>query len=210
METKKDKLREKINEFILNNNNSHLTEEILCKKFKVSRTPVREVLKYLEQDGFIQTQRKKGITFKHFTVKEIEDIYQVRLALEELAVEKAVKNINDGAIKKLKKYAKMYRQAREKEDEILWEKADKLFHETIIELSGNWYLLFLIKKIRMFDTVFRLGIKGNGRYITKTDLNPNTHYKIIKALATRDTEKAKEILRNHILWGIERLLKRHK
>ncbi|HOV22459.1 MAG TPA: GntR family transcriptional regulator [bacterium] len=53
METKKDKSREKINEFILNNN-SHLTEEILCKKFKVSRTPVREVLKYLEQDGFIQ------------------------------------------------------------------------------------------------------------------------------------------------------------
>ncbi|MCD6222013.1 GntR family transcriptional regulator [bacterium] len=208
METKRKKLREKIISYLMKNGGdggNKITEESIASYFKVSRTPVREVLKHLEQEGIIKTKRRQGITFRKFTVKDIREVYTVRCALEEFAITEGIKNVSPEFIKKLKEYVKMYRDARKRMDRIEGEQADYLFHTALIELSGNKYLKKLIDKINLFRDVFKAGM--NNQNYRKYDPNPYTHTKIIKAIADGDIDKAKETIRNHILWVMNNIIK---
>ena len=67
-----------------------LKEEELAKEFKVSRTPVRDALKLLEFDGLIKIQPKKGNLVLGFSIDDAEEIYDIRKALEVLALKKAI------------------------------------------------------------------------------------------------------------------------
>ncbi len=207
MKTKANKLSEKIIEHLLNNGNGkrEITEESIAARFRVSRTPVREVLKHLEHDGIIQTRKNRGIIFKDFSEEDIDNIYAVRLALEDIAVREAAKNATPEFIRRLKTYARTYRQSRQKQNRMEGERVDRLFHETIIDLSGNWYLSHLVKKIRMFSTSF-IFLRGITSY-AKKDLNPYSHNKIIQSLASGNPEKAAETIKKHILWSKEGMLK---
>lgn len=208
MQTKAKKLREKIIKYLIQKNRkAKLSEKGIASYFKVSRTPVREILKYLEYEGIIETKKKGGIKFKEFSKKEIKDMYDVRALLEAFAIKEGIKNIKREDIKELKEYAKMYNKARKQGDILKGEKADKLFHKKIIELSGNKYLIYLIEKIHLFDTVFKAKLKGNEFYYPKYDLNPNSHTKIIKAILKGDPDFAEEVIRNHILWARDKIIK---
>jgi len=212
MKTKRKRLADRIIEYLVNNREDgkkRITEEMISRYFRVSRTPVREVLKYLEQEGVIQTKRGRGITFKKFSEEEIREIYDVRAVLEEFAIGQAVKNITQDDLKRLRSYVRMYNKAREKKDRTKGEEADRLFHNALIEISGNKYLSSLIKRIRLFSTVFKkVGIdRKAGRYNRKVDINPYSHTKIIKALATGNPEIAAETIRNHILWARDYAIK---
>jgi len=211
MRTKRKKLREKIIDYLIKNmgdGGNKITEESIALHFNVSRTPVREVLKHLEQEGVIQTKRRWGITFKKFTTRDIRDIYTVRCALEEYAITEGIKNVTPEFIKKLKGYVKMYRDARKRMDRIAGEEAEYLFHTALIELSGNRYLKKLVDKINLFRDVFKADIsKQNSLRYRKYDLNPYTHTKIIKAIATEDIDIAREVVRNHILWAMNNTIR---
>ena len=211
MKTKRKRLADRIIEYLVNNREDgkkRITEEMISRYFRVSRTPVREVLKYLEQEGLIQTRRGRGITFKEFSEEEIREIYDVRAVLEEFAIVQAVKNITQDDLKRLRSYVRMYNKAREKKDRTKGEEADHLFHNALIEISGNRYLSSLIKRIRLFSTVFKVGIdRDAGRYKRKVDINPYSHTKIVKALATGNSEVAAEMIRNHILWARDYAIK---
>lgn len=80
-----------------------LVERDIAEKFNASRTPVREALRILESEGFIEYLPRKGVIVRGFNVKEIEDIYNIRKALECLAVQSAIAHITDAQISKLKK-----------------------------------------------------------------------------------------------------------
>jgi len=211
MKTKRKRLADRIIEYLVNNREDgkkRITEEMISRYFRVSRTPVREVLKYLEQEGLIQTRRGRGITFKEFSEEEIREIYDVRAVLEEFAIVQAVKNITQDDLKRLRSYVRMYNKAREKKDRTKGEEADHLFHNALIEISGNRYLSSLIKRIRLFSTVFKVGIDREvSRYKSKVDINPYSHTKIVKALATGNSEVAAEMIRNHILWARDYAIK---
>ena len=204
MKTKRKQLADRIVRYLVSNRDNgrrKITEEMIARYFKVSRTPVREVLKYLEEEGLIQTRRGKGITFKEFREEEIREVYDLRALLEEFAVRQAIKNITSDDLKVLRGYIRMYNEARERKDRVAGEEADTLFHEALIELSGNRYLMSLIKRIRLFSTVFKMGIERGMRYSSKVDINPYSHTKIIKALSTGNPDIAGEMIRNHIFWA---------
>ncbi len=220
MKTKTKKLSAKIINFVMNSSSGYtgqpkVTEETIASHFKISRTPVREVVKHLEHEGLIHTRPYRGITFKKFSADDIKNIYSARIALEELALRDATEKITPEIFDKLKSYAITYKDAYEKGDIEQGVLADELFHELIIESSGNWYVKNLVKKIRLLDTLFNAGKKGTGLSDDKKrDLNPYSHDKIIEALTMRNPGTAAETLRNHILWSRDRLLnsmeKNHK
>lgn len=211
MKTKRKKLADRIIEYLVKNRDNgkkKITEEMIARYFKVSRTPVREVLKYLEQEGLIQTKRCKGITFKKFSEEEIKEIYDLRAVLEEVAVRQAVKNITKEDIKKLRSYVRMYNEARKRKDRIAGEEADRLFHGALIGISGNRYLSFLVNRIRLFSIVFKISIdRDRERYNRKVDINPYSHTKIIDAITTGNPDIAGEVIKNHILWARDYMIK---
>ncbi|MFN4227895.1 MAG: GntR family transcriptional regulator [Candidatus Ratteibacteria bacterium] len=200
MNTKAKELREEIIEYLLTNlslnGKKKLTEEKIASKFKISRTPVREVLKILENEGIISVRRNRGIKIRKFTKEEIESVYDIRILIESYAIKKAVENIKEKDIKELKTYVKKYNKARRERKNKEAKRYDIYFHEKIIDISGNWYLKHLIKKLYMFP--FFLSLPKRITY--KIDPNPYSHNKILKALIEKDSEKASETIKNHILW----------
>ena len=79
-----------------------LIENKIATELKVSRTPVREAFKQLAKEGLIRYVPNKGCFAKGFSQKDMRDIYTVRNAVEQLAVEWAIKNATDESIDKLK------------------------------------------------------------------------------------------------------------
>ena len=80
-----------------------LTEDSLAKQFHVSRTPVREVLVALEKDGLIHREPNRGATVVAFTPEDVEDIYEIRNALECCAIRRGVRGIKMSKLLDLKR-----------------------------------------------------------------------------------------------------------
>jgi len=201
MRTKAKELKEKIIEYLLTNfrenGKEKITEEKIASYFKISRTPVREVLKSLENEGLISVRRNRGIKIRKFSKEDIKKVYDVRIILEEYAIKEAIKNLKEENIKKLREYVRNYNKARKEGKWLEAKKIDQLFHEKIVELSGNWYLNYLVKKLNVFSFFFSLP-KKDQKY--RIDPNPYSHNRILKALIKKDHEIASETIRNHILW----------
>ena len=79
-----------------------LIENKIATELKVSRTPVRDAFKQLTKEGLIEYVPNKGCFAKGFSLEDMRDIYTVRNAVEQLAVERAIKNANEGNLKKLR------------------------------------------------------------------------------------------------------------
>ena len=78
-----------------------LQEKELAEKLNVSRSPVREALKQLVDEGLAIEYPNKGVFVKEFTVKDIEEIYEVRILLESYAIKNSVKTITTSNIREL-------------------------------------------------------------------------------------------------------------
>jgi DNA-binding GntR family transcriptional regulator len=78
-------------------------EEDLCRSLGVSRSPIREAFRLLENEGFVVHEPRKGISVSRVTPEEAEDIYLIRANLESLATSLAVKRQNPKVLEQLKK-----------------------------------------------------------------------------------------------------------
>jgi len=201
MRTKSKEIREKIIEYLFestrNKGNGKITEEKIASYFKVSRTPVREVLKLLEEEGIISTKRNRGIRVKKLTKEEVRQVYEIRTVIEEFAARNAAKNIKQKEMRQLEEYARKCDEERKKGDIISARRYDRLFHEKIVEISGNWYLKFIEKKLGIFSLFFAL---SRARAEDRIDPTPYPHKAIINALSTKNPDIASEMIRNHIQW----------
>lgn len=174
-----------------------LPEMSLAEQLNVSRTPVREALRRLASEGLVVIIPNEGARLANPSKKEIEDTFEIRAYLECLAIEKAITRIRPLQIC-------MLEEAIEKEENIFPEKdlekyleVNNAFHKTIAEASGNITLYELIVNILSRSFVYLVLF---GSFFELED-NPSLdeHMEIVKALKERDTKKAVELMRSHIL-----------
>ncbi|RLE13126.1 hypothetical protein DRJ04_04925 [Candidatus Aerophobetes bacterium] len=186
-----------------------LQDRQLGSQFGVSRTPVREALNRLVQEGFVKQIPGRGYFVKEITIKEIEDLYDIREALEALAAQQAIRKIDSHQVKKLSEILKRHKRLVENEKfkGKLLEDAD--FHKTIALTSGNRYLYEIISNI--FDKISTL--QGIGTLTPqRRKIAYRQHEEIFELLKQKKEEQLKEKLRKHILEAkknaIERLKKK--
>ena len=97
MKSLKDKAYDELKELIISGKleaNERIDEDFLSKSLNVSRTPVREAINRLEQEGWINIVPRKGMFVNNISLKEINDIFQVRSNLEPIILEMAFYKIN--------------------------------------------------------------------------------------------------------------------
>jgi len=201
-----EKLKSQIINFTLKPGQK-LQDRQLGSQFGVSRTPVREALNRLVQEGFIRQIPGQGYFVKETTIKEIEDLYEVREALEALAAQQAIRRINNHQIKKLseilKRHKKLIQNGRFKGR--LLEDAD--FHKTIALASGNQYLYEIISnifdKISTFQAIDILTFQR-----TKTAYQQ--HKEIFQSLKEKDVQMLEKKLRKHISEAKKNAIERAK
>ncbi|UOR13562.1 GntR family transcriptional regulator [Halobacillus amylolyticus] len=185
-----------------------LTEEFLAKKLQISRTPIREALKQLESEG-LTVSMKRGVRVRHFTKKDIQQIYDLRTLLEGYAAAQAAIHRTNSDIEEMKTANEMYEQAinsylesGETTIEYILE-INHRFHDTIIKASQNQHIHSHISKVVVVPLIFR-SFYWFDEYQLRHSLD--VHKTILKAIQAQDTERARVAMHEHIYHGRDQVL----
>jgi DNA-binding GntR family transcriptional regulator len=172
-----------------------IVEAELARQMGVSRAPVREAARRLESIGLLVSRPRHGFAVRTISVKQVVDLYDVRIHLEVMAAELACRNATDTQLAGLvDKVDDMVRQA----DHLAQAERvalDLAFHSTICELSGNAYLH------RVFDNIqteVRLFVALSENTYSDPHALAETHRPIAQAIARRDAQAAQQALRFHL------------
>lgn len=165
------------------------------KTLGVSRTPLRDAINRLQRDGLVEVKARSGTFVSVPKRKDIVEIYDLRKALEVLALELAFDKITPELLERMLAEANEAEKAIDSGDPKPFFKADRSFHRTIINLSDNQRL------IEMMDTL-EIQIEWFSVIITKNFTRPKQanekHRRIIDAIYKRDLEQAKRQMAEHI------------
>ena len=185
-----------------------LLENQLADKLGVSRTPVREALRMLEQENLVLLIPRKGAQVLSISAEDIKNIMEIRSSLEVLAMKHACKNMSPEKIQELKRLNVMFEEAFEKAAELhdYQEVADidVQFHNIIIESANNDMLCLLINNIR--TRAYRYRMAYLEIHETKQAVI-NHHRKIVAAIENHTEEQGVKIMAEHIEHQMLEILK---
>lgn len=173
-----------------------LTEEGLCREFGVSRSPVREALRVLATNGLVRRMANRGYAVRQVNMRELEELYEVRLALELFTVEAlAVRGFPPAALEALRETWRVVEQEDPARSDEEMAELDTEFHETIAALVGNETLLHQLQAINERLLVFRMIDFGRENRIADTCAQ---HLKILDRIVARDADGARLAIRSNI------------
>ena len=173
-----------------------LMEIQLANKLGVSRTPVREANRKLELEGLVLMIPRKGAEVAEITRQDMEDVLEVRTALEELAVKDACDHITDAQLSELKKASNEFKKALlEGKDLVTCADADMHFHDVILSATNNRRLIQMLNNLSEQMYRYRMEYLKDER-THKTLIEE--HDAIRRALKKHDKVKAGAAIRVHI------------
>ena len=188
-------------------NGAELREIALAKKLGVSRTPVREALRQLEQEGLVEIYPNRGAYVKGITYKDVEDIFRIRARLEGLCAEMAVSSITHEQLDKLDEIILLSKFYEEKKDMEHLLKMDSQFHEVLFESCGSKMLEHQLKDYHQYVQKARIrSLKRQERAKKSTQ----EHEEILLAIKDRDAKRADELATRHILNAIANIRLEHE
>ncbi len=167
----------------------------LAEKLGVSRTPVREAIRKLELEGLLIMEPRKGAYVADISLKDIEDVLEVRSPLEGLAASLAAIRAKEDEIKLLKEKAKEFKKCMENNDVQGMINKDTEFHEIILHAAKNKKLTSIIEGLREQLQRFRV------TYFTEYNIAShlvNEHQNVLHAIESREPEKASKYAQEHI------------
>ena len=167
----------------------------LAEKLELSPTPIIQALKWLELQGFVRHEPKRGYSMAPFSLQEIEELYELRELIEPSLIPATVQRINKEGINELKEALEAHLSADR--EFYLKERLfkNKEFHMTLASLSGKETQIRILQNV--FDMLF---LKYGGNYLPMSSLTATDqeHQEIFDAIALRNTERAQTVLKNHL------------
>ena len=180
-----------------------LVEANLVREFKSSRSPVREALRLLESEGLITAENHKGIYVSKLSVRDIEEIYDLRCLLESYAAHLTALQENNEAIAHLTELHDKLIHAAEKIDLEQWLTNNTLFHRCIDENCGNQNLISMIQTLKRRIYRYKyLVVRIPDLLITYT----KQHDAILQAITKGNGKMAEKYMRQHLEFVKEALL----
>src|ERR1700742_4658291 len=173
-----------------------LDERQLTTALGVSRTPIREALSLLEQEGFIRTVPRRGIYIVRKSKREIIEMIQMWAALESMAARLATLHAPDAELAKLRHLFDEFKNSPPSEHLDEYSDANIAFHTEVIRLGGSQMIVDTTRNLLLHVRAIRRAT------ITQSDRASRSiidHLKIIEALERRDTELAERLARQHTL-----------
>ncbi len=173
-----------------------LDERQLTAALGVSRTPIREALSVLEQEGFIRTIPRRGIYIVRKSKREMIEMIQMWAALESMAARLATLSAPDAEIAKLRHIFDEFQNSPPSEHLCEYSDANIAFHTAVIALGGSQTIIDATRNLLIHVRAIRKAT------ITQSDRAARSiidHLKIIEALEKRDTELAERLTRQHTL-----------
>jgi DNA-binding GntR family transcriptional regulator len=182
-----------------------LDERELSDRLGVSRTPIREAVAMLEQDGFLRTVPRRGILVVRKTKREIIEMVEAWAALESMAVRLITLNPT-ADVASLRQIFKEFSDAHKPTEHLNeYSSANIAFHQAIIRMSGNQMLCDLTDNLLLHVRGIRQLTIGKA---DRAQRSIEDHLAIITAIENRDTERAERLSRDHTL-GLAKFVEEH-
>lgn len=201
-ETLTDRVYRQIKEKILTQHiplGAKIRDEDLAVQLGVSRTPVREAIRNLIRDGLVEVVPRSQTRVRHLTEDDIEELFELRIALETLAARKAAERMPRAQVRHLRRMQEAAEVGLKKGRVEPALEFDQAMHRTILEASGNRRLQEMMMTINDYVTLFRsIGARTpSHRGFTFR------HREIVRALEREDGEAASRALAEHIMMAKE-------
>ena len=172
-----------------------LMETQLAEKLGVSRTPIREAIRKLELEGLVIMVPRKGAQVAQFTEKDIQDVLEVRAALESLAAKLACKRMDDRSFLKLQLAIAEYSYAAKNKDLEMMIEKDVEFHDIICNATQNDKLIQLFNNLKEQVNRYRITYLKN---VEDSETVEAEHLAILEALKNKDEDVASLLASKHI------------
>lgn len=172
-----------------------LMEIALAERLGVSRTPVREAMRKLELEGLVVMIPRRGAQVANITEKDLNDVLEVRIALENLSIENACARMTEEQLAELWKAAKDFEATMAEGNLVKLAEADVAFHEVIYKSSDNRRLNQVLNNLR--EQIYRYRVEYLKDEETR-NLLVKEHEEIYEAIRNRDVKQAQEISYQHI------------
>ncbi|MBU8878777.1 GntR family transcriptional regulator [Bacillus sp. FJAT-29790] len=173
-------------------------EAKIAREFNISRSPVREAVRALEKEGLLVIDEKSRITVYKPTMKDIEDIYECRMALESLAARLTTRLASGQEIKRIENTvlnSKRYLDAADEQNRLALITENTQFHDLITKYSQNRRLKKQLRDLNSLSHYYRvLNFQGENREWVVF----NEHQEILNFMKRRDEEKAAFMMRKHL------------
>lgn len=180
-----------------------LTEQTICEKYNVSRTPVREALRQLEAEGLVENILNRGAFVVGLTKQDFDDMFELRKLYEVQAVKWAIQRITDeqmDALDETFEFMEFY-TLRNDVDKMLT--INEGFHQIIYEASHNRMLQQFLSSYQTYLKYLRTEEESSDNYLATV---LEEHRQIFKAFIEKDVEAGAEAMEQHIINSKKRRL----
>lgn len=179
---------------------TRLTEIQLAETYQLSRTPVREALSRLKNEGLVYLEPGNGLVVSDTSIRDMEELMDIRRVLEEFALDQAFDHVTEVDLLQLELFVNQSKCfLRENDVKAVFEINTK-FHNYILEKSMNKRLQTILRNL--MDSILRYRITTL-HYPGNSEKAIERHERLVQALKNRDKELAKQIIIEDITVGKE-------
>jgi DNA-binding GntR family transcriptional regulator len=185
--------------------NERLNALEIAEHLEISRTPVREALGRLEQEGLVVGLGGGGYTVRVITIKEAMELYRVREVLEVAVMQEVIPNVNQDLIEKLRGYLNKAEESLHFKKLGDFRSHTRAFHRAIANASKNSILVFMLSQLD--DRIRLLGALTADRFNERPREALHENLDVLRALSEVNEEMAIKLIRKHVTSAKERFLK---
>lgn len=172
-----------------------LRQDQLAETLSVSRMPVREAIRQLASEGLVTVVAHRGAFVTSLAPEAIRELYQVRSALESLAIHFAVPQIDEAALVNAERLLEQMSSAESGDNQEITIELDRRFHDELMDPAGMPYLQSLIKQSRQKSEAFR---RAHTYIPGRSHISNQEHTQILEAVSTRNTALAEQLISEHL------------
>jgi phosphonate utilization transcriptional regulator len=181
---------------------SKLNEAAVAELLGVSRGPVREAFRALEESGLVRLEKNRGVYVREVSIAEADEIYELRAVLDEYAGRRVAQAVTPEIARELKGRVERMEKAAAKGDVDAYYQANLAFHDRLVELAGNGKLLATYRRLVNELNLFR---RTTLAQVGTLSVSTREHREIVERIAAGQAAAAGRALQDHVLASRERM-----
>ena len=182
---------------------SKLIEATLAFKLGVSRGPVREAFRMLEEAGLVRNEKNRGVFVRDIPIDEAIEIFDLRAVMDELVGRQLAKNITPAQTKEIKGLVDLMEKAVRAQDTYDYHLLNLRFHDRLVDMAGNRKLTEIYRKLIKELSLFRRLNLADGWLMP---ISAGEHRQIVKAIVSGDADAAGKAMFDHVIESKERTI----
>lgn len=183
-----------------------LTEATIADRLGVSRGPVREAFRMLEEAGLVRTEKNRGVFVRDVPIEEALEIFELRAVMDQYVGRKLAQSVTTAQTKELRAMVDTMEQATRAGNAREYHRVNLAFHDRLLELTGNAKFTATYRKLVNELSLFRRqNLTDESMAVYSRE-----HRAIVKAIASRDSEAAGQAMFLHVMNSRDRTLQNYQ